>query len=233
MLTTAANMEHNQSTIAVMNHQRAIRIKFHDYSWLFHQSQKFLKDIHVTLTGSWIRSRKLNRLCTWQKINFKCTFCGFSFTPMSKCRKRPRNFYKYKNSLIKKVLFVDHRVQKCTSSFFRNPAASVGSKALWSAVKKTRLNSLKDNFIGKSSRLSTKKKLSILLNFFFLFVFYRRIFNLEIQSFSLENHHMMNARQTFCWWMILETFRFEDEDDYFRVFSKYRLPAKLHFTIFH
>ena len=32
-------------------------------------------------------------------------------------------------------------------------------------------------------------------------VFYRRIFNLEMQNFSLENHHMMNARQPFCWWM--------------------------------
>ena len=32
-------------------------------------------------------------------------------------------------------------------------------------------------------------------------VFYRRIFNLEMQNFSLENHHIMNARQTFCWWM--------------------------------
>ena len=75
------------------------------------------------------------------------------------------------------------------------------SEALWSAVKKTRLNSSKDSFIAKSSRLSTKKKLSILLNFLFPFVFYRRIFNLEIQNFSLENHHMMNVRQPFCWWM--------------------------------
>ena len=29
-------------------------------------------------------------------------------------------------------------------------------------------------------------------------VFYRRIFNLEMQNFSLENHHMMNPRQPFC-----------------------------------
>ena len=29
-------------------------------------------------------------------------------------------------------------------------------------------------------------------------VFYLRIFNLEMQNFSLENHHMMNARQPFC-----------------------------------
>ena len=30
-------------------------------------------------------------------------------------------------------------------------------------------------------------------------VFYRRIFNLEVQNFSLENHHMMKARQPFFW----------------------------------
>ena len=28
-------------------------------------------------------------------------------------------------------------------------------------------------------------------------VFYRRIFNLEMQNFGLENHHMMNARRPF------------------------------------
>ena len=29
-------------------------------------------------------------------------------------------------------------------------------------------------------------------------VFYRRIFNLEMQNFSLENHHIVIARQPFC-----------------------------------
>ena len=43
------------------------------------------------------RSRKLNRSSTWQKINFKCTFCGLSLTLMLKCRKRPWNPYKYKH----------------------------------------------------------------------------------------------------------------------------------------
>ena len=32
-------------------------------------------------------------------------------------------------------------------------------------------------------------------------VFYQRILNLEMQKFSLENHHMMNARQPFSWRM--------------------------------
>ena len=30
-------------------------------------------------------------------------------------------------------------------------------------------------------------------------VFYRHIFNHEMQNFTLENHHMMNASQPFCW----------------------------------
>ena len=32
-------------------------------------------------------------------------------------------------------------------------------------------------------------------------VFYRSIFNLKMQNISPENHHMMNARQPFCWRM--------------------------------
>ena len=31
-----------------------------------------------------------------------------------------------------------------------------------------------------------------------IWVFYRRIFNLEIQNFGLKNHHLMNTRQPFC-----------------------------------
>ena len=31
-LTAAVYMEHNQNMIVVINHQRAIRIKFHDHS---------------------------------------------------------------------------------------------------------------------------------------------------------------------------------------------------------
>ena len=35
-------MEQNHSTIAAINHQRAMQIKFHDHSCLFHQSGKTL-----------------------------------------------------------------------------------------------------------------------------------------------------------------------------------------------
>ena len=122
---------------------------------------------------------------------------------MLKCRKRPWNLYKYKNSFLKTYfsLIIEYGMYlKCLQKprclgWFKT------SQALRSAVHKTRLNSSKDNFIAKSFRLSTKRKLSILLNFLFPFcVFYRRIFNLEMQNFSLENHHM-NACQPFCWWI--------------------------------
>ena len=115
-----------------------------------------------------------------KKINFKCTFCGFSFTPMSKCRKRPWNLYKYKNFLLKTnfSLIIEYGMYlKCLQKprclgWFKT------SQALLSAVHKTRLNSSKDNFIAKSFRLSTKRKLSILLNFLFPFVSFIGVFSI-------------------------------------------------------
>ena len=137
------------------------------------------------------------------KNQFQMHILWFFLTPMSKCRKRPWNLYKYKKSLLRTYfsLTIEYGMYlKCLQKprclgWFKT------SQALRSAVKKTRLNSSKDNFIAKSFRLPTKRKLSILLNFLFPFVFYRRIFNLEMQNFSLENHRMMNARQPFCWRM--------------------------------
>ena len=45
----------------------------------------------------------------------------------------------------------------------------VSKQTMRSAVKKTRLNSSKDDFLMKSFPSSTKRKLSILLNFLFPF----------------------------------------------------------------
>ena len=42
ILTAAVWMKQNQNAIAAINHQRAIRIKLHDHSWLFYQSLKKL-----------------------------------------------------------------------------------------------------------------------------------------------------------------------------------------------
>ena len=62
----------------------------------------------------------------------------------------------------------------------------ISKQTMGSAVKKTRLNSSKDDFLMKSFPFSTKRKLSILLNFLF-----RCIFNLEMQNSCLK---------TSAWW---------------------------------
>ena len=99
---------------------------------------------------------------------------------MSKCRKRPWNLYKYKNSVLKSYFpsIIEYGMYlKCLQKprclgWFKT------SQALRSAVHKTRLNSSKDNFIAKSFRLSTKRKLSILLNFLFPFVSFIGVFSI-------------------------------------------------------
>ena len=59
-------------------------------------------------------------------------------------------------------------------------------------AKKTRLNSTKHNFMVKSSRLSTKKNMSIFLNFFFPFVSFIGVFsNLKRETLVLK---------TTTWW---------------------------------
>ena len=73
------------------------------------------------------------------------------------------------------------------------------SQAIWSAVKKTILErefqSEKLSFVHKEeSEHSFELSLSTC-------VFYRRIFNIEMQNFTLKSHHMMNSSQPFCWRM--------------------------------
>ena len=115
------------------------------------------------------------------KINFKCTFCGFSFTPMSKCRKLPWNLYQYKNFVLKShfSLIIEYGMylkclqKPCCLGWFKT---SQPSPMLHRC--RTRLNSSKDNFIAKSFRLSTKRKLSTLLNFLFPFVSFIGVFSI-------------------------------------------------------
>ena len=90
---------------------------------------------------------------------------------MSKCRKRPWNLYKHKTSFFKKTYFsliIEQYVEYgMFLKFLQKPRCLGWFKTIQA---KTRLNSSKDNFIAKSFRLSTKRTLSILLNFLFSFV---------------------------------------------------------------
>ena len=115
----------------------------------------------------------------WKSPRLQRHICGFSFTPMSKCSKRPWNLYKYKDSFLKNILSltIEYRLYL---KFLLKPRC-LGwfktSQALRSAVEKTRLNSSKHNFIAKSSPFSKKRKLSIVLNFLFPFVSFIGVFS--------------------------------------------------------
>ena len=52
----------------------------------------------------------------------------------------------------------------------------ISNQTMCSALKKTRLNSLKDDFLMKSFPSSTERKLSLLLKFLFLFFVFNGVF---------------------------------------------------------
>ena len=77
----------------------------------------------ITITGSWIRSRKLSQLSTWQKIKFVVFLSR-------RCQNVENVHETFLNTKIpfQKRTFYDHRVQNLPKSFFRNLATSVGLK---------------------------------------------------------------------------------------------------------
>ena len=123
---------------------------------------------------------------------------------MSTSKKRPWNLYKYKNSFSKTLLFFDYRVrnvpQVCSEtslpSLVQNkPSAPIRRVENKVEFPERQFHSEKLSFVHKKE---TEHSFELSLS---IYVFYRRIFKLEMQNFSLENHHIMNARQPFCWWM--------------------------------
>ena len=66
----------------------------------------------------------------------------------------------------------------------------ISKQTMRSVVKKTRLNSSKDDFLMKSFPSSTKRKLSILLNFLFLFLSFNGVFlTLKCRTLVLKHLH--------------------------------------------
>ena len=104
----------------------------------------------------------------------------------------------------KRTLFFDHRVRNVpqVSSETSLPwlvqnKPSVPIRRVENKVEflERQFHSEKLSFVHKKE---TEHSFELSLS---ICVFYRRIFNLEMQNFSLENHHMMNEREPFCWWM--------------------------------
>ena len=123
---------------------------------------------------------------------------------MSKCRKRPWNLYKYKNSLLKTYfsLIIEYGMYlKCLQKRVNLAALLVQNKPSAPIRRvENKVEFLERQFHSKKLSFAHKKETEHSFELSLsICVFYRRIFNLEMQNFSLENHHMMKARQPFCW----------------------------------
>ena len=100
----------------------------------------------------------------------------------------------------KKVIFVDHRKQNVPQVSSETPLPRLVQNNPSALIRReeNKVEFLERQFHGEKLSFVYKKETEHSFELSLsICVFYRRIFNLEIQNFSLENHHMMNARQTF------------------------------------
>ena len=129
-----------------------------------------------------------------KSISNRGTFCNFSLAPKRKIYKTSMKHLKIHKFPFKNVIVLAIECKMYLKIQQKlHCLGCISKQTMRSVVKKTRLNSSKDDFLMKSFPSSTKRKLSILLNFLFpLFVFWRCIFNLEVQNSCLK---------TSAWWL--------------------------------
>ena len=126
-----------------------------------------LKAIRKTLSESWIRSRKWNRLSTWQNSTQNPSQIRAHFVIFLKTSMKHLKIHKFpfKNVI---VLAIECKMYLKIQQKLHYPGC-ISKQTMLSVAKKTRLNSSKDDFLMKSFPSSTKRKLSILLSFLFPF----------------------------------------------------------------
>ena len=120
-----------------------------------------------------------------KSISNRGTFCNFSLASKRKIYKTSMKHLKIHKFPSKNVivLAIEYKMYLKIHRWL----GCISKQTMGFAVKKTRLNSSKDDFLMKSFPSSTKRKLSIPLNFLIpFFVFWRCIFNLEMQNAGLK-----------------------------------------------
>ena len=136
-----------------------------------------------------VKSTKHMAKFNTNSISNRGTFCNFSLAPKTKIYKTSMKKLKIHKFPFKNVLVSAIECKKMYPKIQQKLrcVGCISKQTMRSAVKKTRFNSSKDNFLMKSFPSSTKRKLSILLNFLFpFFVFEWCIFNLEMQNSCLK-----------------------------------------------
>ena len=105
-----------------------------------------------------------------KSISNRGTFCNFSFAPKRKIYKTSMKHLKIHKFLFKNaiVLAIECKMYLKIQQKL-HCLGCISKQTMHAVVKKTRLNSSKDNFLMKSFPSATKRKLSIFLNFLFPF----------------------------------------------------------------
>ena len=105
-----------------------------------------------------------------KSISNRGTFCNFSLAPKRKIYKTSMKHLKIHKFPFKNVIVLAIECKMYLKIQQKlHCLGCISKQTMRSVVKKTRLNSSKDDFLMKSFPSSTKRKLSILLNFLFLF----------------------------------------------------------------
>ena len=105
-----------------------------------------------------------------KSISNGSTFCNFSLAPERKIYKTSMKHLKIHKFPIKNVIVLAIECKMYLKIQQKlHCLGCISKQTMPSVVKKTRLNSSKDDFLMKSFPSSTKRKLSILLNFLFPF----------------------------------------------------------------
>ena len=143
-------------------------------------SLKFLFKTHnLILESNSPITNWIVHLFTQVKSAEQMTFCGYSFTPMSKYRKRPWNLSKYKNSLLKRT-YLDHGMQNApqvsSETLLHQLVQNKPSTLIWR--EENTVEFLERQFHSKKLLFVHKRKLSILLNFLFPFVYFICVFSI-------------------------------------------------------
>ena len=130
-----------------------------------------------------------------KSISNRGTFWNFSLAPKRKIYKTSMKHLKihkfpFKNVI---VLAIECKMYLKIQQKLHCLHGCISKQTMRSVVKKTRLNSSKDNFSMTSLPSSTKRKLSILLNFLFSFSCL-----LTVYIFNLEMHN--SCLKTSAWW---------------------------------
>ena len=134
-----------------------------------------------------------------KSISNRGTFCNFSLAPKRKIYKTSMKHLKIHKFPFKNVIVLAIECKMYLEIQQKlHCLGCISKQTMRSVVKKTRLNFSMDDFLMKSFPSSTKRKLSILLNFLFPFLSLNGVFlTLKYRTLVLKHLHGDRAAAIF------------------------------------